>query len=353
MKVQDYQTYRGCFHIHSTYSDGGGTVEQIMGEINRCSLDFAVVTDHNTLRSLEEGKEGWYGNALLLIGVELSLRAGHFLALDVPADLKWTRGDVQGAIDNINAAGGFGIVAHPSSRWAWKDWSVTGYSGIEVVNMSSLFHLRKKSGRALLVMDIIGALCGYYKCGMRRTMSALSDGSVERWSGMISERQVIGIGGMDAHSLIRLGKARLHMPPYSEIFQALQLHILVPEALNRDLAHDKAQVYGAIREGRCYTVYAIWGDPSGFCLSAGRPGEEVIMGQSISMTDEPMSLKVTIPGNAPVRCQIYHNQELVHTSGDHEIEHPVSARGAYWVEVYLQKGRREVPWVISNPVYVV
>jgi nitrogenase molybdenum-iron protein alpha/beta subunit len=36
--------YKGAIHVHSTYSDGTGTVEEIMQAANEAGLDFVVIT---------------------------------------------------------------------------------------------------------------------------------------------------------------------------------------------------------------------------------------------------------------------------------------------------------------------
>ena len=54
--------YVGSIHMHSIFSDGSGEVPQIAKYANELGLDFIILTDHNTLRALEEGYENWYGN---------------------------------------------------------------------------------------------------------------------------------------------------------------------------------------------------------------------------------------------------------------------------------------------------
>ena len=48
-------------------------------------LDFLILTDHNTLRALKEGYEGWYNNTLLLVGCEINDKENknHYLAFDI------------------------------------------------------------------------------------------------------------------------------------------------------------------------------------------------------------------------------------------------------------------------------
>ena len=61
-------------HLHSTYSDGTGTVKQIARAGRRARADVVLLTDHDTLAAKRNGEEGWYGDVLLLVGTEVSPR---------------------------------------------------------------------------------------------------------------------------------------------------------------------------------------------------------------------------------------------------------------------------------------
>ena len=59
--------YVGAIHMHSVFSDGSGEVKDIARSADESGLDYIILTDHNTLRALKEGFEGWYNNTLLLV----------------------------------------------------------------------------------------------------------------------------------------------------------------------------------------------------------------------------------------------------------------------------------------------
>jgi predicted metal-dependent phosphoesterase TrpH len=77
--------YVGAIHIHSTYSDGSGTVDEIIKAAQEVGLDYIVLTDHNTMRARKEGKEGWHDKTFLLVGAELNDKRNlnHYLALGI------------------------------------------------------------------------------------------------------------------------------------------------------------------------------------------------------------------------------------------------------------------------------
>ena len=40
---------KGAFHLHSTYSDGTGTIPEIVRDAKKAGLDWIIITDHNCL----------------------------------------------------------------------------------------------------------------------------------------------------------------------------------------------------------------------------------------------------------------------------------------------------------------
>lgn len=346
------RTYKGCVHIHSVYSDGGGTLEEIMQAAQDTDLDFVIVTDHNSLEALKEGKEGWYGRSLLLIGVEISFEVGHYLAFDVQPTLKWDRDYAQQTIDGVVESGGFGIIAHPDSQGGWKDWDVTGYVGLEITNLSSLFSQKKKDSMNKLLLDFARGGFRDPERAMKRVMSVASDGSLQRWSKMLNKSRMIGFGGTDAHGLVDLGIGKLRLPWYSDIFKCLQLHIVTDRQFTGDLQHDKEIVYGAIRGGQCYTSYSVWGDTLGFDFTAKRGGSEVTMGQRIAKSGMPVTLRVQVPGNTGVDCRLFRGDKLILDTHQKKLFVTASRPGAYRVEVDRHIVGKTVPWIVSNPIYV-
>ena len=75
----------GAVHVHSIYSDGTGKVEDIAEFAAETGLDFVLLTDHNTMRARNEGKEKWYGKTALLVGVEINDKRNlnHYLAFGI------------------------------------------------------------------------------------------------------------------------------------------------------------------------------------------------------------------------------------------------------------------------------
>src|SRR5438067_11443486 len=90
-------------HLHSLHSDGTGTVKEIARAAK--GIDVVLLTDHDTMA----GEPGWYGDVLVLVGVEVSPKGrDHYLAfgLDSPIDHRGRR--AADIVRAVREAGGCG-----------------------------------------------------------------------------------------------------------------------------------------------------------------------------------------------------------------------------------------------------
>ena len=106
-------------HMHSTYSDGMATIEQILRytEYNT-TLDVIAITDHDVIEGSHRACDLWAKGKYrfdVVVGEEISTKQGHLLALYIekciPPGLSMER-----SIDLIHEQGGLAIVAHPLNR---------------------------------------------------------------------------------------------------------------------------------------------------------------------------------------------------------------------------------------------
>jgi len=103
-------------HMHSNYSDGVATIEQIFHHVqNRTRLDVIAITDHDVIEGSLQARDLWTkGNYRFdfIVGEEVSTQEGHMLALfiekHIPAGLSLER-----SIDLVHKQGGLAIIAHP------------------------------------------------------------------------------------------------------------------------------------------------------------------------------------------------------------------------------------------------
>jgi len=109
--------YGGDLHMHSYHSDGRWSIEELWQAIRRRSLDFFVLTDHNSLTGQAEVAALDTGRVLPIPGIEVTMRKGHMLAVGVDTliDL-WVGREgrtIADVIRDVHEAGGVAIVAHP------------------------------------------------------------------------------------------------------------------------------------------------------------------------------------------------------------------------------------------------
>lgn len=107
-------------HMHSTYSDGGARIEDILAYTSaHTKLDLIAITDHDcidgSLRARDLQHKGKY-RVQVLTGAEISTRDGHLLALHIehliPRDLSMAE-----TVAAVHEQGGIAIAAHPLCRW--------------------------------------------------------------------------------------------------------------------------------------------------------------------------------------------------------------------------------------------
>ncbi|MEI6512847.1 MAG: CehA/McbA family metallohydrolase [bacterium] len=153
--------YKGSLHVHTTYSDGEGSISQIASVYDELSYDFIYVTDHNVVVPVDEVIQ--QGNVLILPGCEVTLtieESGeaktylHVNGLDVreitiPEPKQSVVETLQLAVDSIRAAGGIAQLNHPSWNWAYnaEDMKqVRGWHMVEIANKHIGAHIKGGGG---------------------------------------------------------------------------------------------------------------------------------------------------------------------------------------------------------------
>ncbi|HEX6713968.1 MAG TPA: CehA/McbA family metallohydrolase [Thermoleophilaceae bacterium] len=319
-------------HLHSTHSDGTGTVAQIARAAQRAGIDVVLLTDHDTLA----GEERWYGDVLVLVGEEVTPRnRDHYLAFDIEKCIspRLTGPEI---CDAVRAQGGFGFAAHPWSRgndrfkrggYPWGDFDCL--DGIELWSFLNdtgerLTGIRDLARMVLAPQSIIGGP---------------PERNLREWDRMCRERRVVAVGGLDAHQFgIRIaGHVPIRLMGYARTFRQLHTHVLVEREPTRELEHDRALVYEALREGRCYIANDQVADARGFEFS--HMGEEIRFEPGIELharTPQPAQIRLLREG------------ETVAAADGSELRHSIELHGAYRIEAELH-GK---PWIFSNPVYL-
>ncbi|HEV2583241.1 MAG TPA: PHP-associated domain-containing protein [Ktedonobacteraceae bacterium] len=110
---------RADLHMHSTYSDGIGSIEQILRHVQQCTnLAVMALTDHDVIEGALRARDLWaMGNYHFdfIVGEEISTLEGHLLALFIEKRIRPGL-SMERSIDLVHEQGGLAVVAHPLNR---------------------------------------------------------------------------------------------------------------------------------------------------------------------------------------------------------------------------------------------
>lgn len=339
-------------HLHSTYSDGTGTVSQIAKAARRSGVDVVLLTDHDTLEARDRGEEGWHGPVLVLVGEEVSPKGGnHYLAFDV--DRAIDHRGLSGAeiCQAVRDAGGFGFAAHPLSSGSerfkragtampFRDLECDALDGFELWSFVTDTAERLPSLRAGL----------RFVATPERVVDHPPRENVREWERLCARRPTVAIGGLDAHQIgIRIGPVvPLRLMSYRRSFRQLRTHVLADAALTGELQADRERVYSALRRGRCYIAADALAPARGFSFHAEGPEGTVEMGAEAPAGH--WTLRARLPG--PARLRLLRNGKEIASIEGPVLGRQVEGAGVYRVEALRQAHGRERTWVISNPIYL-
>jgi hypothetical protein len=346
METKDCTVITGVIHIHTLDSDGTKTHEEVASIGQQVGLDFLLFTDHMTLKGLHEGKEGFYGNLLVLIGYEHNDRedCNHYLIFNhnevLPASM--------GAADYVAAAaekGALGIMAHPDEirgrdarfrSYPWTAWDAEEFDGLEIWNqMSEWMENLRIYNRLKMVFS------------PRKCLRGPTGRILWKWDELSMKRKVVGIGSVDAHGfLYRAGPLRLTIFPYKVQFKSIRTHLLLTEPLSRDLTTAKCQVYDAIRNGRIFVSNYRWGEAHDFVFEIDSDSYSGVSGSEITLE---LNTKVRVSVPLRGRIRLIADGRLCAEAITKEFENKITDPGIYRVEVY----RGKKGWIFSNHIRVV
>ena len=341
-------------HLHSTHSDGTGTVPEIARAAAHAEADVVLLTDHDTLEARRRGEEGHYGPVLVLVGHEVSPpNRNHMLAFDTETEIRHRGLSATEIAEAVRGAGGFGFAAHPFSHgskrfgrlgslgtaMAWEDLDCL--DGIEVWSF-----LSDNGENVSSLRDAVSFIAR-----PERYVTHPPQGNLDEWDRLGARRRVVGIGGLDAHQFgRRIGGHVIRAMGYARTFRQLRTHVLTEGALTGELDHDRRQVYGALREGRCYIAASAVAPARGFRFWAAGAGGELPMGGEGAAADGPWDLRAELPRPAAVR--LLRDGEEVTRAQTPTLAHRASGAGVYRVEARLEAHGRERTWILSNPIYL-
>lgn len=334
--------------MHTTFSDGSGTVTELARAARQAGLRWIIITDHDTLAGLPE--QGWIDDVLVIIGHEITPDHNHFLALNVAEVIDNTQ-PVQSFVDQVYARGGFGIIAHPDELvkndfkeiYRWDDWQIDGPSdrsgrvvGIELWNLMSDWG-EKLTNRNKELLFLFA----------KQALSGPTAATLAWWDQLnMAGKRTFGVGGVDAHAFkkrVPWGEAQIF--PYRWCFQSLTNYLLLDQPLDQDASKATDQVYAALAGGRSYFINRLDGACPQLVFQAEQGDVRFLAGDTITLHHGPLTIAVDSLIDAEV--QLIHNGRVLAKS-IRQLRQTVNQPGIYRLEGY-RKGR---PWLYTNPLYV-
>jgi hypothetical protein len=344
-------------HMHTRYSDGHASHQEIAQAALQAGLDAVIVTDHNVLVC---GPEDYYrsGNrkVLLLVGEEIHDQTrhpqkNHLLVFGAGRELAHLAYDGKRLLEGIRQAGGLAFIAHPTDPPApafnepdieWVDWHLKGFTGIELWNAMSEFKgLLKSKAHAI-----------YYALNPRRVSHGPFPATLQKWDELLNQGQrVAAIGGSDAHAFqARLGPLRRVLFPYTFHFNAINTHLLIPKPLTGSVVEDRRQVLEALGSGRGFVGYDLPARTSGFRFTARGHEGTAWMGEEVPVKGG-VTLQIRLP--RPAEMLLIKDGKPVKTWRKRETSTYITNEpGVYRVEVYIEYLGKRRGWIYSNPIYV-
>ncbi|HOQ08739.1 MAG TPA: CehA/McbA family metallohydrolase [Syntrophomonadaceae bacterium] len=344
--------YTGNIHMHSTFSDGALTIPEIAALGNKQGLNFLIVTDHQTLAGLDQGQEWYYGQTLVLVGMEVNEHSHHYLALDVRTVVPDNESNPQKVIDAVNQQQGIGIIAHPIETgskyyhngltFLWTDWSVQDFQGIEIWNHLSRWR-DELTGIFRGLLLILKPSLALHKGPYRETLKIL-----DHYQGQ--GQRVFAYGGSDAHGIrFKLPLTSIEIGSYEQGFRSINMHILTDQPLQNNLEHDRQLIYQALAQGNSWVACDYYRNSRGFRFEAQSPRGKWGMGSTISW-HRGIDLLVKTP--YPARVSMLRNGEIWASSQGKKHRFSVNRSGVYRVEAEHRRGWGWQPWIFSNPIWI-
>jgi hypothetical protein len=343
-------------HMHTTYSDGSGTYAELGQAALKTGVDVLLVTDHNIL---VRGMDAYYRDgkkrSLVLACEEIhdqdrEPQKNHLLVFGTDQELSPLADNPQTLISNIDRLGGLSFIAHPvdlalpafgETDISWEDWSVTGFTGIELWN-----------GFSELKTVAKGKLSAIIRAFLPETIPHGPHPKALRiWDDLLSRGQrVVAVGGSDAHARhMSLGPIHKTIFPYEYHFSTINTHLLTYSPLTGTLAQDRKMVFDALAAGHCFIGYDLPAPTRGFLFSAQSGDSSVIMGGKVFL-DGSVTMQGKLPSKAEIK--LMKDGKCVKELYGDSFTYITNEAGVYRIEAHKNFLGKLRGWIFSNPIYV-
>ncbi len=346
---------KGVYHMHTVFSDGKGTIDDITRAAGSLRLDFVILTDHGR-PNRKSAKSTAYLNDVLLIGAsEFSLLSGHLTAAGFKIPGYIFPPEPQEAINEVLQDKGVCFIAHPyDGRIPWTDWNARGFTGMEVLSCYS-------SARRISILKLAIFPLQYLMSSNYSLLSTLEypRAEMEKWDWLNLEDRgghYYGIYGLDAHGRLAAdGKFELNFPSYRAMFEILEIYVKLERELPANAQQASDVIISALRQGNFFSVIEAIAPANGFeAYFLDNSGQLVEMGGSSPVEEGKLVINlpfefetdIVVKRDGQVYREIAGNQEK-------KCEIGVKGPGFYGIEVFVTHNKfKRLPWVLANPFFI-
>lgn len=327
---------RGAFHVHTTRSDGQGTVEEVAAAAKAAGLQFVVLTDHN---DFEPREPSFVDGVLMIPAVEISTPSGHLVAFGMQRPLDGPKARQEG-VSAVEVAGGVSVLAHPvQKKNPWKDREAAKRAGgFELYSADTFFRDAVRSPFSRLI-PAAGALLSNPVHGVMLLVTP-QPGSTAWLLELTRDQPRLAFCSHDAHG----------WPRYGDVFRALATYLppgALPEPLSTEPRTAAAQVVRALSSGQSLCAFRGLGEPMGFALEGPlSERREARVGDTLTVRLPPHE-----PGT--VRLEVAGAGRL----GPDGTSVELVSEGAVQIEAWVQApgrlfGSEWRPWIVPSPIRV-
>jgi|HubBroStandDraft_4_1064222.scaffolds.fasta_scaffold37037_2 hypothetical protein len=332
----------GVYHVHSTMSDGLQSPEEIAEQARATGISLVLLTDHGRPNLASSSFRKIVDGVTIVGGSEASLPDGHltfFGAQQAPGFL--LSSFPPEAMDDARGWGAFPVLAYPDDPdFGWRYWDIgLRPGGIEVLNLFT--SLRGASWPERLRLGMYYPFSHYY---FLKSITIPAE-SLAHWDGFLQRGKIWGFEASDAHGGFRIGSwFTMKVPSYADTFS------FVGMGISRRFESDPE---AAVRGGDFFSCIRGAGEPERFEFTA-RNGVQDIPSGGDAPVNSTLHVAVQV-ANQAVRVVLKKDGVAVREVVGEHLDLEDAEAGVYRVEAFLVGHpllRTDVPWILSNPIFV-
>jgi PHP domain len=340
---QRSDAYLWCvYHVHSNLSDGLQSPEEIAQQARAAGISLVLLTDHGRPNIASSIFRDTIDGVTIVGGSEATLPDGHFTFFGARQAPGFRVSSFPPeAMQDARSWDAFPVLAYPDDRhYGWHYWNADlRPGGIEILNLFT--SLRRTSLPERLQLALFYPFSRYY---FLKTISFPSE-SIAHWDEFLQHDRTWGFVASDAHGGFHITKLlAIKMPSYTDTFSFVAMGIDKRYSRDPEVAIRKGDFFNCIRGAA---------EPEKFDFSAQSGAQFFPTG-----SDAPEYSTLHVAAHAEsqtIRLVLKKNgAEISEATADH-LDLQNAPTGVYRIEAYLLHHpllRADVPWIISNPIFV-